>query len=87
MRVEKRGSLWNAGTEHSTPLAVVQNFPSTQLNAESGEVSALSQSRPLSNDKERGSPDEFMHDTALSLTSETLLGSSLSSESKGSEVS
>ncbi|MDR1342204.1 MAG: hypothetical protein LBK18_02985 [Prevotellaceae bacterium] len=42
--INKRGLLWNVSTEHSTPSAVAQDFPPTQLNTESGEVSALSQS-------------------------------------------
>ncbi|MDR3143229.1 MAG: hypothetical protein LBU37_16105, partial [Tannerellaceae bacterium] len=46
--INKRGLLWNASTEHSTPSAITQDFPTTQLNAESGAVSALSQSNPLS---------------------------------------
>jgi hypothetical protein len=49
--VNKRGLLWNASTEHSTLSAVTQDFPTTQLNAESGAVSALSQSNPLPTDK------------------------------------
>jgi hypothetical protein len=50
--INKRGLLWNASTEHSTPSAATSDFPGTQLNTESGTVSALSQGNPSFDDKD-----------------------------------
>ena len=49
--IEKRNLLWNASTERSTTSGEPQGFPLTQLNPESGNVSALPQSKVLSSDK------------------------------------
>ncbi len=50
--IEKRNLLWNASTEHSTTSGESQDFPSAQLNPESDNVSALSQNKSLSIDKD-----------------------------------
>lgn len=50
--IEKRDLLWNASTEHSTTSGESQDFPLTQLNPESDNVSALSQSESLSENKD-----------------------------------
>ena len=42
--IEKRKELWSASTEHSAASGEPQDFPLTQQNPESGNVSALSQS-------------------------------------------
>lgn len=42
--LEKRKELWSASTEHSAASGEPQDFPLTQQNPESGNVSALSQS-------------------------------------------